>query len=80
MHFLHHRLELVTLVDDGAESSRLFGEVWGFAWFDADRIFGEQLLLRGFELALPAKFSKTGGDLLRFHDSAPVMGLMSGIG
>ncbi len=73
MHLLHHRFELVTLVDNGTQPFRLLGEVWACMRFDADRVLGEQLLLRGFELTLAAKLGKTVGDLLRIHDSAPLV-------
>src|SRR5258708_2929236 len=71
MHLLDHGFEFVPLVDDGAQSLRLLGEVWGFVLFDADRVLAEKLLLRGFELALAAKIGEAGRGFLRCCDNCP---------
>jgi hypothetical protein len=52
---LYHRFEFVALVDDGAQAFRLFRKIRGCMRLYADRILGEQLFLRGFELTLAAK-------------------------
>src|SRR5215469_16947313 len=54
MYFLHHRSELVTLLDDGVQPFSLLREVSRRLRLDTDGVIGEELLLRGLKLPLPA--------------------------
>src|SRR5262249_56547361 len=67
VHFFHHRFKLVTLLDDGAQSLGLPGEVRRRLRLDADGVLGEQLLLSGLELTLAAQLRKAAGNLFRSH-------------
>src|SRR5262249_28034824 len=67
MYFFHHRFELVALVDDGAQSLGLLGDVRRRFRLDADGVLGEELLLRGLELPLAAQLRKAAGDLSCSH-------------